>query len=48
MLAAMLKAQPFDLLVMGAYSHLPWHSLPLGSKTSELLKRSPVATLLLR
>lgn len=43
-----LKTKPFDLLVMGAYSHSPLRSLFLGSKTSELLKASNVATLLLR
>jgi nucleotide-binding universal stress UspA family protein len=37
-----------DLLVMGAYSHSPLRSLLLGSKTSELLRSSRVATLLLR
>lgn len=43
-----LKTKPFDLLVMGAYSHSPLRSLFLGSKTSDLLKASKVATLLLR
>lgn len=37
-----------DLLAMGAYSHAPLRSLLLGSKTSELLRSSKVATLLLR
>ncbi|PHM20718.1 MAG: universal stress protein A [Curvibacter sp. PD_MW3] len=37
-----------DLLVMGAYSHSPLRSLLLGSKTSELLRSSKMATLLLR
>lgn len=37
-----------DLLAMGAYSHSPLRSLLLGSKTSELLRSSKVATLLLR
>lgn len=47
-IADALKAKPFDILVMGAYSHSPLRSLFLGSKTSELLKASKVATLLLR
>ncbi len=38
----------YDLLAMGAYSHSPMRSLLLGSKTSELLRSSKVATLLLR
>lgn len=37
-----------DLLAMGAYSHSPLRSLLLGSRTSELLRSSRVATLLLR
>lgn len=43
-----LQTKPFDLLVMGAYSHSPIRSLFLRSKTSDLLKDSKVATLLLR
>lgn len=38
----------YDLLVMGAYSHSPLRGLFLGSKTSDLLRSSKVATLLLR
>lgn len=38
----------YDLLAMGAYSHSPMRSLLLGSRTSELLRSSRVATMLLR
>ena len=37
-----------DMLAMGAYSHSPWRSLLFGSRTSDLLRSSPIATLLLR
>jgi urease accessory protein len=37
-----------DLLVMGAYSHSPWRTLFLGSKTTDLLRSAAVPTLLLR
>ena len=47
-IAAALKDQAFNLLVMGAYSHSPLRNLFVGSKTSELLKTARVATLLLR
>lgn len=47
-IAGVLASQPFNLLVMGAYSHSPWRNLFKGSKTAELLKRTQVATLLLR
>lgn len=47
-IAATLKDPSFNLLVMGAYSHSPLRQLFLGSKTSDLLKASRVATLLLR
>jgi nucleotide-binding universal stress UspA family protein len=43
-----LQNQGFNFLVMGAYSHSPLRSLLTGSKTSEMLKTSRVATLLLR
>lgn len=43
-----VRTQGFDCLVMGAYSHSPWRSLFVGSKTSDLLKSSSVPTLLLR
>lgn len=38
----------FDLLVMGAYSHSPLRNLFFGSRSSEMLKSTCVATLLLR
>jgi len=37
-----------DLLVMGAYTHSPWRSLLMGSRTTDLLRASRVPTLLLR
>jgi nucleotide-binding universal stress UspA family protein len=43
-----VKAQGFDCLVMGAYSHSPWRSLFVGSRTADLIKTSGIATLLLR
>ena len=46
--ARAVKSDHYDLLVMGAYSHSPWRSLLLGSKTTELLKASQIAALLLR
>ena len=36
-----------DLLIMGAYSHSPWRSLVLGSRTNDLLRASQVATITL-
>ncbi len=47
-IAEAVKSQQFDLLVMGAYSHSPWRSLFVGSKTTDLLRSAAVATLLLR
>ena len=43
-----IRTKGFNFLVMGAYSHSPLRSLFVGSKTSEMLKTSKVATLLLR
>lgn len=43
-----IRTQGFNFLVMGAYIHSPLRSLFVGSKTSEMLKASKVATLLLR
>lgn len=37
-----------DMLAMGAYSHSPWRSLFFGSRTTDLLRSAPIATLLLR
>ena len=36
-----------DLLIMGAYSHSPWRSLFLGSRTNDLLRASQVPTITL-
>ena len=36
-----------DLLIMGAYSHSPWRSLVLGSRTNDLLRASQVPTITL-
>jgi nucleotide-binding universal stress UspA family protein len=47
-IAEALKSQQGDLLVMGAYSHSPWRSLFVGSKTTDLLRSAAVPTLLLR
>jgi nucleotide-binding universal stress UspA family protein len=46
--AGTVKSLQCDLLVMGAYSHSPWRSLFMGSKTTDLLRSAAVATLLLR
>lgn len=43
-----IRTQGFNFLVMGAYSHSPLRRLLMGSKTSEMLKASKAATLLLR
>lgn len=47
-IAEAVKSQQCDLLVMGAYSHSPWRSLFVGSKTTDLLRSAAVPTLLLR
>ncbi len=47
-IAEAVKFQQCDLLVMGAYSHSPWRSLFVGSKTKDLLRSAAVPTLLLR
>lgn len=47
-IAEVVKSQIYDLLVMGAYSHSPWRSLFVGSKTTDLLRSASVPTLLLR
>jgi nucleotide-binding universal stress UspA family protein len=47
-IAAIILAQKIDLLVMGAYSHSAVRNILFGSRTSELLRASPIATLLLR
>jgi nucleotide-binding universal stress UspA family protein len=47
-IAGAVKSLGCDLLVMGAYSHSPWRSLFVGSKTTDLLRSAGVSTLLLR
>ncbi len=37
-----------DLLIVGAYSHSPWRSMLVGSKTTDLLRSAKIPTLLLR
>jgi nucleotide-binding universal stress UspA family protein len=37
-----------DILIMGAYSHSPWRSMFVGSKTTDLLRSAKIPTLLLR
>lgn len=48
LIARTVQEQSIDLLVMGAFGHSPLRSLLLGSKTADLLRSSPVPTLLLR
>jgi len=43
-----VKRDGIDLLVMGAYSHSPWRTLFLGSKTSDLLRSASIPALLIR
>jgi len=47
-IARAVGERAIDLLVMGAYSHSPWRSLLMGSKTSDLLRAASVPSLLLR
>jgi len=47
-IAATVKEQATDMLIMGAFGHSPVRSLLLGSKTTDLLRSSSVPTLLLR
>lgn len=47
-LAAMVEAEPFDLLVMGAYGHSRVRSLIIGSTTTEMLRSCRVPVVLLR
>lgn len=47
-IATAVKEQAIDMLVMGAFGHSALRSLLLGSKTTELLRSSRIATLLLR
>lgn len=42
-----IEERGIDLLIMGAYSHSPWRSLLMGSRTNDLLRASPVATITL-
>ena len=47
-IAKAVKDLQVDMLAMGAYSHSPWRNLFFGSKTTDLLRSAPIATLLLR
>lgn len=47
-LALVSREQNAGLLVMGAYSHSPWQSLFLGSRTNELLRSAIIPTLVVR
>jgi nucleotide-binding universal stress UspA family protein len=47
-IATQVKERNIDMLIMGAYTHSPWRSLLLGSKTNELLRVAKIPTLLLR
>ncbi|MDP3835278.1 MAG: universal stress protein [Hydrogenophaga sp.] len=47
-IAGAVQSLQCDLLVMGAYSHSPWRSLFMGSRTTDLLRSAAVPTLLLR
>lgn len=47
-IAGAVKEQGIDLLVMGAFGHSPLRSLSFGSKTTALLRSSPIPMLLLR
>jgi nucleotide-binding universal stress UspA family protein len=42
-----IEEREADLLIMGAYSHSPWRSLLVGSRTNDLLRASQVATITL-
>ncbi|MEQ9519231.1 MAG: universal stress protein [Parvibaculum sp.] len=43
-----ILGEDIDLLVMGAYSHVPWRRMLMGSKTTDLLRAAKVPTLLVR
>lgn len=43
-----IEARGANLLVMGSYSHAPWRTWLMGSKTTEMLRSARVPTLLLR
>lgn len=43
-----LKAEPVELMVMGAYGHNRLRELLLGSTTSLIIRRSPIPVLLMR
>ncbi|KAA6186022.1 universal stress protein [Thiohalocapsa marina] len=47
-IAEYVRKESIDMLLMGAYGHSPLRSLLFGSKTTDLLRSSPVPTLLLR
>ncbi len=47
-ISQVVQDQGTDLVAMGAYSHSPWRSWLLGSRTTDLLRSVRVAALLLR
>lgn len=47
-IAQAITEREIDMLIMGAYTHSPWRSLFLGSRTSDLLRAATIPTLLLR
>lgn len=47
-IAAAVREQQIDLLIMGAYAHSQLRSLIFGSKTSDLLRSAKIPSLLLR
>ncbi len=42
-----IEEREADMLIMGAYSHSPWRSLLMGSRTNDLLRASQVPTITL-
>ena len=47
-IARTVQEQSIDLLIMGAFGHSTLRSMLFGSKTADLLRASPIPTLLLR
>jgi len=47
-ITAFIESENIDMLVMGAYSHSPLRTLLTGSRTTDLLRRASIPTLLVR
>jgi len=47
-ITAFIETENIDMLVMGAYNHSPLRSLLTGSKTTDLLRRVSIPTLLVK